>query len=114
MSLRPYQTHLELNSGKINESYVELALFKKRVITAYFTEMEARMWNRFAKEPWTKDQEKDEARTKEIIIELSKEMNTEWNEHRATNPESWMPHNGFIQLASVTFDFPIKLVPIMR
>lgn len=114
MSLLPYQTNLELNSSKAQESYAELALFKKRVITTYFTEMEARMWHRFAKEPWAKDQDKDEARAREIVIELSKEMNAEWNKHRATDPDSWMPHNGFIQLASITFDFPIKIVPIMK
>jgi len=112
MSLKPYQTALELNSAKIDSSYAELAMFKKRVITAYFTEMEARMWALFAGEQWTKDQDKDSARAREIVIELSKEMNIEWNEHH--NQNDHLPHNGFIELASKIYDFPIKIVPIMR
>lgn len=113
MSLQPYQKSLDLNSNQ-SDTPAGLVLYKKRVISAYFAELEARMWHKFAQEKWTKDEDIDKARTKEIVIELSKEINKEWNDHRAATNNDHMPHNGFIQLASIVFDFPIKLVPIMK
>lgn len=94
---------------KDNLTPVELQHHKKQMITAYLEELEFRMWNMFQH-----DENLDEEKTKEIIIGLSKQMNNEWNNHRATKQDCWMEHSAFIQLASVTFGFPIQIVPIMK
>jgi len=111
MNLLPYQLEID----KIPYPGDDL-LGRKAVITNYLTELEKRMWQRFENEGnFTGDKENDKEESKRIVIELCKEMNNEWNNHRQTMPSAeWMQHNAFIQLTSIMFDFPIKLVPIMK